>query len=88
MLMERLTDKVQKSRMGKRTTVVRHWAREEVKFHSIWFIVIAEHTTVPWRSGYRGGLLSRFPLGAQVRILPASKLFPLHFISIYKAADM
>lgn len=38
-------------------------------------MVKEEHTTVPWRSGYRGGLLSRFPLGAQVRILPASKFF-------------
>ena len=38
---------------------------------------------VPWRSGYRGGLLSRFPLGAQVRILPASKLFRLYFHWVY-----
>lgn len=35
---------------------------------------------VPWRSGYRGGLLSRFPLGAQVRILPASNFFNVHIM--------
>jgi hypothetical protein len=42
---------------------------------------------VPWRSGYRGGLLSRFPLGAQVRILPASKLFTytLSCLHVYEA---
>ena len=41
---------------------------------------------VPWRSGYRGGLLSRFPLGAQVRILPASNFFnvaeTIHYVRL------